>query len=309
MQRTWKARAFRSAAAGEKVEAGELYMLPAYVYGFSMVSHMWGKLDVANLGDVEYADEAFDQLVYADDGIKGALLKIVSQAKIGGADIIRGKGGATIVLLKGPTGLGKTLTAEALAERLRRPLFGVSAGDLGVTPMEVERKLRSILELAQAWGAVLLLDEAEVYLAQRNRSDFVQIAMVAAFLKLLEHYQGTLVLTSNMEFAIDEAFHGRLSANISFPAFDEERRARVWATMLALAKVSREAVPAWLLAHSTNGRVIRNLIQDARKISLADGEAVSPRHFGEAAALLGIEEPGRGLGAEGERSEALRVAA
>ena len=42
-----------------------------------------------------------------------------------------GKRGASVVLLHGPPGVGKTLTAEAMAENFHKPLYPVSMGELG----------------------------------------------------------------------------------------------------------------------------------------------------------------------------------
>lgn len=54
------------------------------------------------------------------------------------ADIIEGKGQGIIILLHGPPGTGKTLTAESIAEEQERPLYRVTCGDIGITPVEVE---------------------------------------------------------------------------------------------------------------------------------------------------------------------------
>ena len=63
-------------------------------------------------------------------------------------------------MLHGSPGVGKTLTAEAIAELLHRPLYSVSVGELGTNTQELEDKLREILEVASTWKAVVLLDEA-----------------------------------------------------------------------------------------------------------------------------------------------------
>jgi SpoVK/Ycf46/Vps4 family AAA+-type ATPase len=52
-------------------------------------------------------------------------------------------------------------------------------GDLGLTPGDVEDKLKEIFRLAQDWGCVMLLDEADVFLAQRSVTDTTRNALVS----------------------------------------------------------------------------------------------------------------------------------
>lgn len=89
-------------------------------------------------------------------------------------DIRKGKGRGLVAVLHGPPGTGKTLTAEGIAELLKRPLYMVSVGELGTNAHTLETELNKILDVAHAWGAVLLLDEADVFLGtwiQKNRLD------------------------------------------------------------------------------------------------------------------------------------------
>ncbi|KAL2674245.1 hypothetical protein Neosp_012696 [[Neocosmospora] mangrovei] len=71
-----------------------------------------------------------------------------------------GKG--LIVLLHGAPGVGKTSTAECVADLCRKPLYPITCGDLGITAVEVETRLKRIFIQAQKWECVLLLDEASV---------------------------------------------------------------------------------------------------------------------------------------------------
>lgn len=73
-------------------------------------------------------------------------------------DVIGGKGGGLIAVLHGRPGVGKTLTAEAVSELLEAPLYSVTAGELGVQADQLEKRLRDALDVAQSWGAVLLIE-------------------------------------------------------------------------------------------------------------------------------------------------------
>jgi hypothetical protein len=98
-------------------------------------------------------------------------------------DIISGKGLGLLMLLVGPPGLGKTLTAEAVAEKLHRPLYVLSAAELGQTAESVNTALQRALRLAARWDAVLLLDECDAFLEERTSAKLGHNAIVAVFLR------------------------------------------------------------------------------------------------------------------------------
>ena len=100
-------------------------------------------------------------------------------------------------MLHGPPGTGKTLTAEGISELLKCPLYTVSAGELGTDSRFLEMELQKILDICHAWGAILLLDEADVFLEKRNMHDLHRNALVSIFLRQLEYFQGILFLTTN----------------------------------------------------------------------------------------------------------------
>jgi ATP-dependent 26S proteasome regulatory subunit len=77
-------------------------------------------------------------------------------------DVIQGKGRGVIMLLSGPPGVGKTLTADAVAENMQVTLYMMAAGDLVTHPAEVEKSLLRITNMTTRWKVVLLLDEADV---------------------------------------------------------------------------------------------------------------------------------------------------
>ncbi len=100
-------------------------------------------------------------------------------------------------VLHGPPGTGKTLTAEGISELLKCPLYMASAGELGTDSRFLETELQKILDICHAWGAILLLDEADVFLEKRNMHDIHRNALVSIFLRQLEYFQGILFLTTN----------------------------------------------------------------------------------------------------------------
>lgn len=69
---------------------------------------------------------------------------------------------------------------------LQRPLYAVSGGDLGVTAASVDRALTTIFKISSAWKALVLIDEADVFMEERSLHDLERNAMVAVFLRQLE---------------------------------------------------------------------------------------------------------------------------
>ncbi|KAF2874872.1 P-loop containing nucleoside triphosphate hydrolase protein, partial [Massariosphaeria phaeospora] len=133
-----------------------------------------------------------------------------------------------IMLLHGAPGVGKTCTAECVAAKHGRPLFPITCGDLGTTPTEVETNLDFNFQLAESWGCVLLLDEADVFLAEKRRKDVNQNALVSVFLCALEYYRGILFLTTNRVGTIDEAFRSRIHLTLYYPPLDMDKTEAIW---------------------------------------------------------------------------------
>jgi hypothetical protein len=86
-------------------------------------------------------------------------------------DVIRGKGTGLFILLHGVPGVGKTATAEAVAQANGKPLFKITCGDIGLTPDQVEASLRDIFRLASIWDCILLMDEVDTFFSQRSKGD------------------------------------------------------------------------------------------------------------------------------------------
>ncbi|KAK3935966.1 P-loop containing nucleoside triphosphate hydrolase protein, partial [Diplogelasinospora grovesii] len=210
-------------------------------------------------------------------------------------DFVQGKGRGINFLLHGPPGVGKTLTAEVLAESSRIPLYivGVSAycyspltqiGPCRADPVKVEPILRNVFKIASRWRALLLLDEADVFLTQR--SDNPQInALVSVFLRGLEQYDGILFLTTNRLQAFDEAVLSRVHLALKYEALGRPARRAVWKYFLDQAR-TKQGPPAFgddvidnLAKQELNGRDIRNLVFLAQSIAEYQGTVVNESHL------------------------------
>ena len=93
----------------------------------------------------------------------------------------RGKGKGLTFLLYGPPGVGKTMLAECLSEECQMSLYRINLGML-VAEDEWESKIEEIFQKAHFWGAILLIDEAEVVLSERTQESMQSLAWVAGAL-------------------------------------------------------------------------------------------------------------------------------
>jgi len=261
----------------------KLYSTWPTLPGFSFTAKKWGELILDHLLEIQYDDDAFARLVLEDEK-KTLIRALVSHQHGTVGDLIAGKGGGCIFLLHGSPGTGKTLTAEAISELLHRPLYSVSVGELGTSTTELEKALRDILEVATAWNAVVLIDEADIFLERRSENDIVRNAMVGIFLRLLEYHQGVLFLTTNRVRCFDEAFHSRISVALHYEALDARARAAVWRNFLEKAGVcegdGEESLRSTELGeYELNGRQIKNTVRLAQALAQSEGVPLAKRHI------------------------------
>ncbi|KDQ49905.1 hypothetical protein JAAARDRAFT_42499, partial [Jaapia argillacea MUCL 33604] len=293
-----------------KIDEKLLYLLPPEVYGFNLTRKTWSEFSAEKLEPVVFDENAWDHLVMDPDIkilIKG-LVEVTRNANSSTkiiTDVISGKGGGLISVLHGPPGTGKTLTAEAVAEHLKRPLYMVGSSELSTTPSYLETNLRSILNLATAWDAVLLIDEADVFLERRSLHELERNALVSVALRVLEYHRGVLFLTTNRINSFDEAFMSRFSIGIKYPDLDHPARRIIWRKFFDLAGMRIEGTTDGLLVANTgggeappgqefrmisaedleflsaktfNGRTIKNLVRTSQALALSQNQPMSIEH-------------------------------
>lgn len=236
--------------------------LPVHAYLFlfhlELHQHLWVHAD--DMAPYVYQPELKHKLVLPTEQTE--LIDILTaEMDVLQEDVVAGKSGGTTVLCAGPPGVGKTLTAEVYAEVTGRPLYRVHSGQLGLSVSAMESALKEALTRAQRWGAVMLIDEADVYIRQRS-DDITANAVVGVFLRVLEYFDGLLFLTTNRIDDIDEAIVSRCIALIRYHQPDQTARERIWRVMAEQFGLRLDAgMPTQLAARypQASGRDIKGL--------------------------------------------------
>ncbi|KAH8896765.1 ATPase [Thozetella sp. PMI_491] len=211
-----------------------LKFISPIIQGYAMKNKLWMNFFVEDIRPITWNDEAYDHLVY-DEQQKDLVLSFVEshgEKRPTIDDVIVGKGEGLIVLLSGPPGTGKTLMAEAVADRSHLPLFYLQAEDLGITADVLGANIKKVFEMATEWNAIVLLDEADVFMAERDPHNIARNELVSIFLRELEYFRGIIFLTTNLYATIDHAFRSRVSLHLQFPPLTVEARKTVWKKFL-----------------------------------------------------------------------------
>jgi hypothetical protein len=221
----------RVAEAKKAIPKGAFSKIPVHpymlTYHLELHHYLWVHVD--DMKPYAYQPDLKNKLVLPEE--QTDLIDILTaEMDVLMDDIVAGKSGGTTVLCAGPPGVGKTLTAEVYSEIIQRPLYRVHSGQLGLSVAAMETALRDALTRAQRWGAVMLIDEADVYIKRRD-ADMTANAVVGVFLRVLEYFNGLLFLTTNRIDDIDEAIVSRCIALIKFYPPDADARRKIWKVM------------------------------------------------------------------------------
>lgn len=204
----------------------DLALIPPWAHIYSFEQGSFESVDVCRLTPTDFKNNAFEQLQlpHTDKAIIQAAvhshlrrqnldraISNGSKQQLKGQDFIIGKGRGLLIMLHGAPGVGKTATAEAIAQQISRPLFPVSCSDMNQSrdTSGIERRLDQVFRLAHKWDCVLLMDEADVFLSERNMNNWNN-SLVSIFLRKLEYCNGMLFLTTNRIGKLDGAVASRL---------------------------------------------------------------------------------------------------
>ena len=152
-----------------------------------------------------------------------------------GKRLVTGKG--ICCLLKGEPGTGKTLCAEILAAELGMKLYQISIPKIVSKFIgETEKNIAKIFSTARANHSMLLFDEADSLFTKRvsveNAIDRFSNMETNMLLQEIERFEGIVILTTNLDKNIDDAFSRRIQFKIDFPFPTPENRAIIWRALV-----------------------------------------------------------------------------
>lgn len=191
-------------------------------------------------------------------------------------------------LFAGPSGTGKTLAAEVLANELQLDLYHIDLSRVVSKYIgETEKNLSRVFDAAEAGGAILLFDEADALFGKRTEvkdsHDRYANLEVSYLLQRMESYRGLAILTTNMKGSLDDAFIRRLRFIITFPFPDAGQRAEIWRRIFPAKTPTEELDPRKLARLNVAGGNIRNIALAAAFLAAEDGSAVQMHHLLRAA--------------------------
>ncbi|KAI9663727.1 MAG: hypothetical protein M1821_007217 [Bathelium mastoideum] len=277
-----------------KLSDEELQICDNQVAGFSLLRKEWCFFDLDKITDVIYDANAFNHLLL-DESKKNmikSLIMVREESSDSFDDLIKGKGKGLVFLLHGPTGVGKTLTAESLAEFAKRPLYILTSGDLDVDSANLEKNLRKAMELVTRWNAILLIDEADVFLQARDLDNIRRNGLVSVFLRVLEYFEGIMILTTNRVQTFDYAFKSRIHLALEYPVLSKESRGQLWRLFISKASPGKqdnwidEAHMDSLSSYPFNGREIKNVVRTAIALSMGQKTEFGVQHLNQAAEMV-----------------------
>lgn len=281
-----------------------LSLLPPAIYGFDLSEKEWIHLRLDSIHPVSWKKVAYDRLALPDhskDLLRTLVLAQKSQCSVGHGigvarartDIVGGRGNELTVLLHGGSGTGKTLTAESMAEIAEMPLYRVTCGDIGADADAVEKDLAFILRFGKAWNCVLLLEEAHIFLTARPTSEPKKNSLTSSLLRILDYYNGIVILTSSHMAVFDGAIISRIRVSLHFESLNQDFRKKIWLNFID--SLEEDGVNANfeeiglhvddLAAKELNGHQIRNVFKTAKDLSMFRSQRLDWVHLVQALSL------------------------
>ncbi len=242
------------------------------------------------LAQVNSPKSNWDDLILpaqTEDKLKAFAGQVRNRAKVYrswgfGRRLSRGLG--ITALFAGPSGTGKTLAADAVAQDLGLDLMHVNVSQVVDKYIgETEKHIGRMFDAAERSGAILFFDEADALFGQRGDGDNAQDRFasmtVAYLLQRIETSQAICILATNLLSVIDDAFMRRMRYVIHFAFPSTTERKRLWET--AFPESAPLAVPdlGVLAQLPVSGGTIRNAALNAAFVAADQNDAIKMDHI------------------------------
>ena len=190
------------------------------------------------------------------------------------------------VLFAGPSGTGKTMAAEIMANELGLDLYKIDLATVVSKYIgETEKNLDRIFKEAQDSNSILFFDEADAIFGKRSEvrdsHDRYANIEIAYLLQKMEEYQGIVILATNLHKNLDEAFARRMHFSVEFPFPEEADRLRIWQKAFPeTAPLSQDIDIAFMARQfKMAGGNIKNIALSAAFLAVEDSGKVTMEHL------------------------------
>lgn len=200
-----------------------------------------------------------------------------------GGKLSAGKGVA--VLFAGPSGTGKSMAAEVIANELGLNLYRIDLSTVVSKYIgETEKHLEQIFAAAEHSNNVLLFEEADALFGKRSEihdaHDRYANIETSYLLQKMEQYEGVAILTTNLRGNLDEAFLRRLAVTVHFPFPDEAYRLRIWKNIWPIQARLDPALDFEALARlKLSGGNIKNIALATAFLAAAESSPLCMSHL------------------------------
>ena len=193
------------------------------------------------------------------------------------------RGNGVVAMFTGPSGTGKTMAAEIIANDVGMKLYKIDLSSVVSKYIgETEENLEEIFTEAEHSNAILLFDEADAVFGDRagvsDATDRYANVEVNYLLQRIESYNGVVLLTTNYESNIDSAFMRRIDHSITFNRPREETRRAIWDGIFPDATPVEGLDYEFLSSFKLTGGNIRTVAQTAALLAAADEGTVEMKH-------------------------------
>jgi SpoVK/Ycf46/Vps4 family AAA+-type ATPase len=195
-------------------------------------------------------------------------------------------GNGVAVLFAGPSGTGKTMSAEIIAGDLKLDLYKLDLSCVVSKYVgETERNLDKIFDEAETSNSILFFDEADALFGKRSEvkdaHDRYANIEINYLLQKLDDYVGILILATNFKGNMDAAFTRRLNYIVDFPAPDAELRRQIWSKVFPPGVPIAPDVDFDFLAHKFefNGGNIKNIAVNSAFLAVTDQGPIRMVHL------------------------------
>lgn len=190
------------------------------------------------------------------------------------------------VLFSGSSGTGKTMAADVIAGELGLSLYKIDLSTVVSKYIgETEKNLSSVFQEAESSHSILFFDEADALFGKRSdvkdAHDRYANIETGYLLQRMEEYEGIVILATNLQKNMDDAFIRRLQFSINFPFPNERDRLRIWKNVFPDTLPLSSQLNLDLIAKhfELSGGSIRNVALAAAFLAAEDGKVVKKKHL------------------------------